>query len=231
MLFGHKNVSQYSNASFTIDNQFFTHVDNTKFLGVLVDQKFTWKRHVLYISSKISRTLYLLNRLKYKLSQSSLLSLYNSLVYPQLNYCNILWGCASKSVLNHLVLLQKRAIRIIGHAHYLAYTNALAKKFSIIKLMDINVLQTALFVYKFLNNSLPNVCCDFLTLYDSTSNEYSLRRKSTFLIPSYRTSLREKCSLVRFPRIWSSIPNEIKLSESLNIFKSRLKAHLLQCYS
>ena len=170
------------------------------------------------------------NRVKYKLCQSSLLRLYNSLIYPQLNYCNILWGCASKSVLNPVIILQKRAIRIVCHANYIAHTGVLAKKMGIIKLVDVNLLQTAVFVFKYISNSLPTVCADFLIENNRTRNPYDLRNTNAFLIPSYRTSLREKCSLVRFPRIWNAIPNEIKHSESLNIFKSRLKQYLSSKY-
>jgi len=226
MLFGFKNISQHASATFVIDNQPITYVEYTKFLGVLIDRKFTWRRHVSYISSKVSRTLYMLNRLKCKLSQPSLLQIYNSLVYPQLNYCNILWGCASKSVLNELIVLQKRAIRIIGNASYLAHTNVLAKKLGVMKLTDINVFQSALFVFKYVNNYLPSACDEFLSKSDQSNNAYSFRHTILFLIPSYRTSLREKCSLVRFSQIWNAIPNEIKTSPSLSIFKLRLKDHL-----
>ena len=111
----------------------------------------------------------------------------------------------------------------------MAHTDVLAKKMGIVKL-DVNELQTAVFVFKYINNSLPSVCSDFLIENDRTRNAYNLRNTSAFLIPSYRTSLREKCSLVRFPRIWNTIPNEIKNSESLNIFKSRFKQYLLSKY-
>ena len=133
-------------------------------------------------------------------------------------------------MLNQVVLLQKRAIRIVCKANNMAHTNALAKNIGILKLVDINVLQTAAFVYRYLNNSLPTVCFDFIVKNDRSRITYNLRRASTFLIPSYRTCLRENCSLVRFPRIWEAIPQEIQLSGSLNIFKSRLREHLFSNY-
>ena len=96
-----------------IDDVNISEVEYTKFLGIFIDKKLTWQRHVSYISSKIARSLYVLNRLKFKLPIDALSSLYFSLIYPHLIYCNILWGCAAKSILNELFKLQKRAVRII----------------------------------------------------------------------------------------------------------------------
>ena len=38
-----------------IENQFIHEVYKTKFLGVIIDKKLTWKENILYISDKISR--------------------------------------------------------------------------------------------------------------------------------------------------------------------------------
>src|SRR5437899_6251221 len=88
-------------------------VEFTKFLGCIIDQKFTWQRHISYVSLKISKSLYALRQVKYKLPRDTLVALYYSLVYSHLTYCNIMWGCASTTVLQELLLLQNLAVRII----------------------------------------------------------------------------------------------------------------------
>ena len=106
MLFGYKKLTFDNNASeikLKIENQIITEVNQTKFLGVMIDQKFTWSHHITYISAKISKSLYILNRLRNKLNSESLLSIYYSLVHH--SYCNILWGGAFKSVMHDLFLL------------------------------------------------------------------------------------------------------------------------------
>ena len=40
-----------------IDNNEIEEVEHTKFLGVFVDNKLNWKKHISYISGKISRGL------------------------------------------------------------------------------------------------------------------------------------------------------------------------------
>ena len=46
--------------------------------------------------------------------------LYNALILPYKNYCNI-WGNCSKTKINLLLLLQKKAIRICTQSSYLAH--------------------------------------------------------------------------------------------------------------
>ena len=129
MLFGHKKPPPdsvfSSNFCLKIDNQSISAVNETKFLGVVIDQKLTWSNHINYISAKVSKSLFILNRLVNKFNMKSLLSIYYSLVYPHLNYCNLIWGNASKSLIHDLFLLQKRAIRIVSRASYRCHTDIL----------------------------------------------------------------------------------------------------------
>ena len=43
-----------------------------KFLGVIIDDKFTWQEHINYINNKLSKSLGILHRVKYFLDESSL---------------------------------------------------------------------------------------------------------------------------------------------------------------
>ena len=40
-----------------IDGQTIQEVQHTKFLGVLLDQKLSWKNHIQYISAKVSKSI------------------------------------------------------------------------------------------------------------------------------------------------------------------------------
>lgn len=83
-------------------------VSHVKFLGVLVDEKLSWKHHISSLSSILSRNIGILSRVRYKLPVEAMVLLYNTLILPYLNYCNIVWGGANKSNLDQLIKLQKR---------------------------------------------------------------------------------------------------------------------------
>ena len=63
-----------------------------------------------------------LNKLKYRLPQSFLLNIYNTLILLYLQYCAIVWANCNYSKLNSLFIIQKRAVRNICKLKYLAHT-------------------------------------------------------------------------------------------------------------
>ena len=70
-----------------------------KFLGLLIDDKLTWSEHIAYVHSKLSKSLYAMNRSKYMIPSQYLKTLYDSLVQSYLSYGIILWGGAYTSYL------------------------------------------------------------------------------------------------------------------------------------
>ena len=89
-----------------------------KYLGTLIDSNLTWKYHISYITSKISKTIGVIARLRQFVSSSTLLTLYRSLVSPYLLYGLTVWGQAPQIYLNQILVLQKRALRLIYFAPY-----------------------------------------------------------------------------------------------------------------
>ena len=90
-----------------------TNKEYVKYLGILIDSHLSWKHHIDYISTKVSKTVGLLAKLRYFIPQDTLLTLYKSLIYPYVSYGICVWGQASKSLINKSLILQKRALRFI----------------------------------------------------------------------------------------------------------------------
>ena len=84
--------------------------DPLKYLGVLIDYKLSWKHHIDSITLKLSKTIGLQSKLRHFVPFHTLVSIYNCLVVPYLRYGLIAWGPASKTQLNKLLILQKRAL-------------------------------------------------------------------------------------------------------------------------
>ena len=87
--------------------------DFVKYLGVLIDNRLSWKNHIDYLCNKISRTVGVLSKLRHFLPKHVLLKMYKSLLQPLLSYCLDVWGQTNKTILNKILILQKRALRLI----------------------------------------------------------------------------------------------------------------------
>ena len=63
-----------------------------KYLGVIIDDKLTWKSHIQLICEKIGKTCGALAKLRHCVNSSTLKSVYYALVFSHLQYCNKVWG-------------------------------------------------------------------------------------------------------------------------------------------
>ena len=104
-----------------LDQTCLEKVKFTKFLGVIIDECLTWKTHIDCVSKTVSRSIGVMNKLKYLVPKRVLL-LYCSLVLPYLNYGIFIWGSTCKSYLDKLIKVQKWAIRIVSGSHYRSHT-------------------------------------------------------------------------------------------------------------
>ena len=81
--------------------------NSIKFLGVNLDEKLSWKKHLNYLNSKLAMANFSLNRVKHQLPKTTMLQLYYTLIYPHL-LCNItIWGNANQSDISKTITLQK----------------------------------------------------------------------------------------------------------------------------
>ena len=79
---------------------------------VLRERELVWTEHITYISSKISRGMWMLIKAR-KYLKDAMIALYASFVFPYLKYCNYIWGSTCKSKLSRLCALQNKIVRII----------------------------------------------------------------------------------------------------------------------
>ena len=91
-----------------------------KYLGVLMDSNLTWKYHIGYIASSLSKQIGIIARLHHFVPVSTL-SIYKSLMLPYLTYGIVAWGHAGKCNIEQILKLQKRALCLIHSAHYLSH--------------------------------------------------------------------------------------------------------------
>ena len=202
---------------------------SSKFLGVTVDHNLSWSQHISSITKTISRNTGVLSRLSHFLNPSSLVLLYNTLILPYLNYCNIVWAHSGNSKLHDLYVTQKRSIRICTLSHSRSHTAPLFAKLNTLNIYDIHKLQTGTFMYKFCHNLLPY---SFATYFKSTEvvHTYSTRSRSGLYIPFTRTSYSMNTLRYYGPRIWNAIEDQIKNQSCVARFKSSYKRALLSHY-
>ena len=215
--------NQKPSVSIAIDGHSIDEVQYTRFLGVYIDNKLNWKKHIAYISGKVWRGIGLIVKARKLLNASALTTLYYSFIYPFFTYCNHVWGCAYESNLHLLVLLQKRIVRIITSSKYRDHSEPLIERLKLLKIGDINKYVLGKFMYILYNNEVPTM---FHAMFQKVRSVhgYETRQSNHLYIPKVRTNLG-KCKLsYRGPMIWNSIlAAEINPETSEAVFAKTLK--------
>ena len=78
-----------------------------KFLGVIIDEKLSFTRHISF-KNKISKAMGIIIKARKYLNRKSLLNLYHAFVFPYLTYCIEIWGNASDIHLDDLLKVKKK---------------------------------------------------------------------------------------------------------------------------
>ena len=185
-----------------IDGCCIDKVNFTKFLGVYIDDKLNWKKHISYISGKVSRGIGIIVKARKLLPLTTLKTLYYSFIYPYFTYCNHVWGTACDTHLKPLVKLQKRCVRIITMSKYKATTDPLFTKLGLLKLHGINKYVISKFMYKWYHDKLPSV---FQFIRVSSVHDHSTRQSSHLYCPKLKTALGKRKYTYQAPHLWNQI--------------------------
>ena len=199
----------------------------TKFLGVQIDAKLTFKNHIEYTCKKLSKCVAILAKTRKKLKKSCLITLYYSFAYPHFTYCNQVWGSNYKTSLEKMFLIQKKMIRIITSSPYRAHTEPLFIANYLLDLYDINDYMVSLFMYKNITPEIPTLFSSFFRKNNSMHN-HNTRISDDLYVPIAKSNARKFSIRIKGAVTWNAIPYTIRNSLSLNIFKQALKKHLIQ---
>ena len=195
-----------------------------KYLGVYFDPHLNFKYHLSQISQKVSRALFILRSVKNFLPPPALKTLYYSLIHCHLVYAAEIWGCVPTSSLNALYIKQKSAIRIISNKNYNDHTEPLFKLNEILPLpLLVEMLKTKFF-HSYHFNFLPIALANTWTLNSLRQHEHAhLRNEDDYFIPFARTDHANMLPLSNLPRLWNSLPFDIKVVRNRNTFTAKLK--------
>ena len=197
------------------------------FLGVIIDNKLTWKHHIQHITNKVSKSIAILRLLRHKFPKHILKTIYMSLIFSYINYCNLIWGSACKTILDTLYILQKKAIRIVNNSEYLAHTDPIFKSLGIPNIYQVFKLNCLLFAYKFLKTTQYP---DFKKKIQKSSliHSYKTRTNDLFRPPTERLELCKRSYLYQSVTLWNAVSVDIKRNNCIITFKKKVKALIME---
>jgi len=194
-------------------------VFNSKSLGVYIDGNLSWTVNIDKSSKKIASSI-ALKRIRSFVPRKTLQFIFNSLIQPHFDYCNVVWGNCNKTLADKLQKLQNRAARILTFSSYDTNADRLFEELGWQKLETQRQVHKAVMVYKSVNGLAPDYLCTKFIDRSSVSN-YSLRdTESKLAIPFPRTNFLKNSFSYSGAVLWNSLPVELRQARTLSNFRS-----------
>jgi hypothetical protein len=108
----------------------------------------SWEIYIERTCSRISRNLFIINRLSKILDLTERKTLYYGLIYPLVSYGIAVWGHSAKANTTRIFALQKRALRYTaGLKHFESCRNSI-RNLNILTIYSLYIQETILYVKK-----------------------------------------------------------------------------------
>lgn len=200
-----------------------------KILGFYIDEKLNLSEHMKYLHGQLSKSIYSLVTLKNYLDKDCLKLVYYAHFHSHINYCSNLFSMASKKSLNPIIILQKKAIRILTNSHYRQHTSQLFKDEGILPFEQLIELNSSIFIHDYQRDRLPksfNNTWIQNNLRPGYELGLALRNQNELDIPRLRYTYLAQHPLYKFPSIWNNLNIELKSCQRRSEFIRKMKRFL-----
>ena len=116
---------------------------SVKYLGIKIDENLNWKQHIHDITIKLHRPNSLLFIIRNYVNKYILRTTYFAIFDFHINYANLIWGQNLHAV-SPIVILQKKALRIMNFQSRDSHSSPLFKSNHILKLEDKILIENTL---------------------------------------------------------------------------------------
>ena len=200
-------------------------VSNTvKNLGVYFDQTLSMSDHVRRVCQIANFHLRNISHVRKYLTEDACNHAVRSLVLSRLDYGNSLLANINVSDVKRLQQIQNRAARLVLGARRREPSAPLLKQLHWLPIKERIDYKLALLVYKCMMSTAPLYLSSLLTM--PVSSRYFLRSqndKTLLQIPRTNTKAAECSFSYAGPVIWNTLPQHLRLCDTEDTFKKKLK--------
>ena len=215
---------QDRNYKYTMDGTLLEHVESEKDIGVEIDNKLKFNKHVSNKVNKANTVLGVIRRSFKHLDPPTFTTLFKSLVRPILEYANPVWSPHLKKDILAIENVQRRATKLLPGFKDLTYTERL-QRLKLPTLVYRRLRGDVIEVYKLLNQKYDEaVAKGLLSLHSEHCEKPTRNRghKQKLFKRRARLNLRQKFFSFRVVDVWNSLPTSVIEAPSVLSFERRL---------
>ena len=214
MVFAYKTPEWANTIQLKTDKGEFERVKEIKYLGLVIDEKLTWKKHSLYMQSKLRKQNYLFYHLKSYFNSWHLQKLYTSLYESVFSYGIIHWGASAH--IKPIKVLQNKVCRTILSLNRRTSEEEIYPKMNKMKLEQLHRYRLMMFLFK--NKEL-------FQLHNTKS---ITRRGKTVQATQLKWRKEHSRMQARYQgvKLFNFLPADVRSEKRLSIFKNSVRKNL-----
>ena len=215
----------------TVGNDQVTPVTSVRNLGIYLDADLSMRTHVLRTAASCFAVLRRIKSIRRFVTQPLLQSLVVALVLSRLDYgSTVLFGLSHKLV-DKLQSVQNAATRLIFAARRRDHISPLLQSLHWLRVADRITFRLAVLTYRCLHSSAPApeyLSRQLLRVSDVQTCQRLRFSSSTALVISRtcRATIGGRCFSAAATSVWNSLPETVRSSTSLALFRKSLKTEL-----
>lgn len=213
---------QSANINLQVDGEVVEIVPYVKYLGCQLDFSLSFGKHFEYIQRKVAKKLYFFSRIASSLSIQTRICVYNTIIQPHFDFCASILYMFNMNQMQGLQKLQNRGMRVILRASRYTPISSMLKVLNWFPVQKRIYFLTMVFIYKIINHLAPQYF-DSLINFNRDVHGYGTRYIDNIYIA--RTNYKSSMNSLFFKGFqdYNNLPTEVKLSNSLSVFKRNLK--------
>lgn len=174
------------------DNQEIHRTASLKYLGVVLDERLTFRDHIVQMSGRVRKLFYVMKNLRESADSRTLKMVYMALGQSLINYCILAWGGVCSSFLIPLERAQRGVLKVALNKPMRYSTTALYKETGVLSVRRLYIMRVAVSVHK--------------SVLISGEHEAMLKKRIFKLpVPARLSTFSHRFAVFLFPHIYNKL--------------------------
>jgi len=202
-----------------------------RYLGAFLDESLSFKKHVSMKCRFAKLNFFRIKNIRKYLTRQSAEILIVSLVLSHLDYCNLILYGVAECEINKMQRIQNMCAKLVLQRSKFDSSKQALYELHWLPIKARIVFKLLTFMYKCSNDEAPAYLTELLTKH--SPNRQGLRscgsNMASYDVPfNKRKTFSDRSFSTAGPRLWNSLPQDLRQSDSLDSFKKNLKTHLFR---
>lgn len=214
----------------SIGETYVTPSQNARNLGVIFDKEMNLNKHISNSIKSLYFHLRTIGKIRRYFDQNTCKTVVASIITSRLDYCNSLLSTAPQKQIHRLQMFQNNAARLINRHKRRDGIHDLLNELHWLPVHLRIQYKQCLITYKTLNAKVtsPSYMLSLLHPYKPSRSLRSSEDHTRLQCPRVKTSRGASSFIAHTPRVWNSLPSNIREEPNIIIFKKLLKTFMFQ---